>query len=297
MEFPGLGSHCAVDECSVLDFLPFRCEGCERVHCLEHRTPAAHRCSAAAAEGAAEVVCPLCANTVPLGPDGDADRAVDAHIGSGCAGAAKKERCGARGCGAALGLLGAFACKFCSRRLCASHRLPEDHACAAMAAALAPAPPKGRDAEREARVQAFLVRQKEKRRRLGSLREAHARPPPKDRAAAVRRAAKGPAKVARPDRFVLEVLYPHGSGAAPRALYFHKAWPVGKALDVALEAASLENRNHLVPPEEKLHLISLRTGKPFPFSTSLAVLTYRKELAQADAVLIETLDNAAPDGE
>ncbi|OPJ83606.1 AN1-type zinc finger protein 1 [Patagioenas fasciata monilis] len=40
-----LGKHCGVPECRQLDFLPFVCDGCSGVFCLQHRSRDAHGCS------------------------------------------------------------------------------------------------------------------------------------------------------------------------------------------------------------------------------------------------------------
>ena len=36
----GLGEHCAVPHCSLLDFLPFKCDCCTKTFCLSHRSVA-----------------------------------------------------------------------------------------------------------------------------------------------------------------------------------------------------------------------------------------------------------------
>ncbi|VYS69672.1 unnamed protein product [Arabidopsis thaliana] len=35
-EFPDLGKHCSVDVCTQIDFLPFTCDRCLQVLCLDH---------------------------------------------------------------------------------------------------------------------------------------------------------------------------------------------------------------------------------------------------------------------
>uniref|UniRef100_A0A8C9FM39 Zinc finger AN1-type containing 1 n=1 Tax=Pavo cristatus TaxID=9049 RepID=A0A8C9FM39_PAVCR len=40
-----LGQHCGVPDCRQLDFLPFVCDGCSGVFCLQHRSRDAHGCS------------------------------------------------------------------------------------------------------------------------------------------------------------------------------------------------------------------------------------------------------------
>ncbi|XVE67996.1 hypothetical protein DITRI_Ditri09bG0033000 [Diplodiscus trichospermus] len=42
--FPDLGKHCQHSACHQLDFLPFICEGCHKVFCLEHRSYRSHEC-------------------------------------------------------------------------------------------------------------------------------------------------------------------------------------------------------------------------------------------------------------
>lgn len=42
-EFYNLGAHCY--KCKTKDFLPFKCDLCNHVFCLEHRTYEAHNCT------------------------------------------------------------------------------------------------------------------------------------------------------------------------------------------------------------------------------------------------------------
>ncbi|KAF3580071.1 hypothetical protein DY000_02035817 [Brassica cretica] len=43
-EFPDLGKHCSVDICKQIDFLPFTCDRCLLVFCLDHRSYMKHTC-------------------------------------------------------------------------------------------------------------------------------------------------------------------------------------------------------------------------------------------------------------
>ncbi|KAG8428894.1 hypothetical protein GDO86_018968 [Hymenochirus boettgeri] len=47
MEFPDLGKHCSEPTCKQLDFLPLKCDACERIFCKDHITYALHKCSSA----------------------------------------------------------------------------------------------------------------------------------------------------------------------------------------------------------------------------------------------------------
>ena len=74
-----LGSHCEHPDCSLLDFLPFNCDACGHVYCLDHRTYEAHSCSKAAGKESTTLVCPLCAKAVRLIPGEDPNAAFEAH--------------------------------------------------------------------------------------------------------------------------------------------------------------------------------------------------------------------------
>jgi hypothetical protein len=55
----GIGKHCAFPECNQLDFLPFKCDCCNKVFCLEHRTYASHRCEKSGNREFQVFICPL----------------------------------------------------------------------------------------------------------------------------------------------------------------------------------------------------------------------------------------------
>ena len=64
-----IGDHCNV--CQQLDFLPYKCSGCQLHFCSEHRLPASHSCTNPPNDAKEVVVCPVCAKaiTVPSGMD------------------------------------------------------------------------------------------------------------------------------------------------------------------------------------------------------------------------------------
>ncbi|GBF91544.1 hypothetical protein Rsub_04284 [Raphidocelis subcapitata] len=132
----GLGEHCRHPECRTLDFLPFKCDACKQIYCLDHRTYSAHACKAASASRQLLViVCPLCAGSVHLGPGESPDAAFDRHCAAGgCdprnyARATQKPRCPARGCKEKLTTINTYACKACHQRVCMRHRMTDDHQC------------------------------------------------------------------------------------------------------------------------------------------------------------------------
>ena len=74
-----LGTHCEHPDCSLLDFLPFTCDACGHVYCLDHRSYKAHSCSKAAGKESTTLVCPMCAKAVKLVPGQDPNVAFEAH--------------------------------------------------------------------------------------------------------------------------------------------------------------------------------------------------------------------------
>lgn len=135
-ELPHLGTRCAHAECRQLDFLPFTCDACQQVYCLEHRTYRAHGCQVGPVKDERVTVCPACQLPIPMhGSRADVDAAWERHLLSGeCERAQKgrmppKKRCGAPGCGEKLMLSNTFVCKACSVPVCLKHRFGPDHAC------------------------------------------------------------------------------------------------------------------------------------------------------------------------
>ncbi len=45
MDLCNLGKHCEFSECGRLDFLPFKCDKCNKYYCLQHKDYDKHLCS------------------------------------------------------------------------------------------------------------------------------------------------------------------------------------------------------------------------------------------------------------
>ncbi|KAL2651920.1 hypothetical protein R1flu_020048 [Riccia fluitans] len=132
--FPDLGKHCAVPECSLVDFLPFTCDGCEQVFCLEHRSYGSHKCTKGNKEDVTVLVCPMCAKAVRLIPNEDPNVTWDRHVRSNCdpsnyTKATQKPRCPVQGCKELLTFSNKVRCKDCGREVCLKHRFGADHKC------------------------------------------------------------------------------------------------------------------------------------------------------------------------
>ncbi|KAL6958857.1 Zinc finger AN1 and C2H2 domain-containing stress-associated protein 13 [Sarracenia purpurea var. burkii] len=132
--FPNLGKHCSVEDCKQIDFLPFTCDCCHQVFCLEHRSYVKHQCSKANKHDATVVICPLCAKGVRLIPDEDPNITWESHVNTDCdpsnyEKATKKRKCPARGCREILTFSNTIRCRDCSVEHCLKHRFGPDHSC------------------------------------------------------------------------------------------------------------------------------------------------------------------------
>ncbi|XP_002972586.2 zinc finger AN1 and C2H2 domain-containing stress-associated protein 16 [Selaginella moellendorffii] len=140
--FPNLGKHCSHSSCGQLDFLPFKCDACSQVFCLDHRSYTAHECPKAGAKDSTVIVCPFCASGVKTVAGEDPNSTIERHLQTSCDPSnydrvMKKPKCSVRGCKEVLTFSNKFHCKVCSKNTCMKHRFPADHACQAMSSSVA----------------------------------------------------------------------------------------------------------------------------------------------------------------
>lgn len=133
-EFPNLGKHCSVDDCKLIDFLPFTCDRCKKVFCLQHRSYTTHLCPNANDKDVTVAICPLCAKGVRLVPNQDPNITWDVHVNTDCdpsnyQAATKKKRCPVPGCKELLTFSNKIRCRDCMQEHCLKHRFGSDHKC------------------------------------------------------------------------------------------------------------------------------------------------------------------------
>lgn len=133
-EFPDLGKHCTVDDCRQIDFLPFTCDRCSQVFCLDHRSYIKHNCPKADRKDVTVVICPLCAKGVRLIPDEDPNITWETHVNTECDPSnyekvTKKKKCPVPGCREILTFSNTIKCKDCLVNHCLKHRFGPDHKC------------------------------------------------------------------------------------------------------------------------------------------------------------------------
>lgn len=128
--FPDLGRHCQHHHCNLLDFLPFTCDGCHHVFCLEHRSYKSHNCPKSDHNSRKVVVCETC--SVSIETTGEDDKAIlERHEESGLCDPRKKKKptCPVKRCKEVLTFSNTSTCKTCYMKVCLKHRFPADHAC------------------------------------------------------------------------------------------------------------------------------------------------------------------------
>lgn len=131
--FPELGGHCQHPDCRLLDFLPFDCDGCHKVFCLEHRTYKSHDCPKPDQSNRKVTICEICSSSIETtGQFGEEEKAIlEKHAKSKDCDPSKKKkpRCPVRRCKEYLTFSNTAICKSCDVRVCLKHRFPADHAC------------------------------------------------------------------------------------------------------------------------------------------------------------------------
>ncbi|XP_041006203.1 zinc finger AN1 domain-containing stress-associated protein 12 isoform X1 [Juglans microcarpa x Juglans regia] len=131
--FPDLGQHCQHPDCHQLDFLPFKCDGCRKVFCLDHRSYKKHECPKSDHNSRKVVVCENCSMSIETtGQDGEDEKVMlERHEKSGSCDPKKKNKptCPVRRCKEILTFSNTNTCKICQVKVCLKHRFPVDHAC------------------------------------------------------------------------------------------------------------------------------------------------------------------------
>ncbi|KEH24928.1 zinc finger AN1 domain-containing stress-associated protein 12 [Medicago truncatula] len=131
--FPDLGKHCQHVDCHQLDFLPFTCDGCKQVFCVEHRSYKSHECPKPDHNSRKVVVCEECSMSMEIrGNMGENEEAIlKKHRSSGKCDPSKKKKptCPVKRCKEILTFSNTSTCKTCHIKVCLKHRFSADHAC------------------------------------------------------------------------------------------------------------------------------------------------------------------------
>lgn len=112
------------------DFLPVKCDSCDKVFCASHYNYERHNCPGAHKKNFQVPICPLCGEPVPTAPGVEPDLTVSQHIDKQCKSDSKKiytNRCHAKGCKRKE--LIPVQCSQCKLNFCLRHRHSSDHDC------------------------------------------------------------------------------------------------------------------------------------------------------------------------
>lgn len=131
--FFDIGRHCQRSDCHQLDFLPFKCDGCHKVYCLDHRSYKSHECPKSDHNSRKVIVCEICSSSMEVTgrEEEDEKKILERHEKSGDCNPAKKKKpvCAVKRCRETLTFSNTSTCKTCQLKVCLKHRFPADHGC------------------------------------------------------------------------------------------------------------------------------------------------------------------------
>eukprot|EP01018_Ginkgo_biloba_P022680 Gb_30954 [translate_table: standard] len=130
--FPDPGKHCMEESCRTLDFLPLKCNGCNKVFCAEHRSEKDHDFPNVDMNDRQVIVCPNCSSALIKVFNEDPSFTLQKHSQSGQCDPdnrlKKRPKCCVRRCKEILTFSNTNVCKSYGGKTCLKHRFPSDHA-------------------------------------------------------------------------------------------------------------------------------------------------------------------------
>ncbi|XP_053874529.1 AN1-type zinc finger protein 1 isoform X2 [Malaclemys terrapin pileata] len=251
-----IGQHCGAEHCGQLDFLPFVCDGCSGVFCLQHRSRDSHGCS--------EVN--IRSESMKL----------DEH---------RSYPCTYKGCNGKELL--PVLCPYCKKQFCLRHRHQSDHECEKLDT------PKPRMAATQKLVKDIIDSKKEEavrsKRRKGAKNSETAA---KVALMKLKMHACGDKSLPQTERIYFQVFLPKGSKEKSKSMFFCSKWSIGKVVDFAACLADLKNDNNK-STAKKLRLCHTASGEALPLDHTLATWLSNQEcpLYNGGNIILEYLDN------
>ncbi|CAL8399605.1 unnamed protein product [Arctogadus glacialis] len=229
-----IGQRCDTEFCKQQDFLPFGCDSCGGVFCIEHRSRSSHSC--------------------PEKPSVPRDFR--------STGGTQSYPCSFQDCRGRE--LVPVTCPHCGKHFCLPHRHQDDHCCEKLVAprpkmaatkelvqkiveSKTPGPPKGRRGAKSSATAAKVALMKLKLHATGD---------------------KGLPQV---ERTYLQVYLPKESSPPSQPMFFCSKWSVGKVVDYAASLAGLKNDNNVLTAK-KLRLCHPETGEALRMDETLLSL-------------------------
>ncbi|KAJ4330461.1 hypothetical protein N0V87_009979 [Didymella glomerata] len=298
-----IGRHCELEYCGQLDFLPFPCASCKKHYCLDHRSEYAHKCpkeGKAAKEAHEKRLAEQSNNRTPTGTSFSGRPNVLYH----------ESQCSKPTCKTLIDTTReqGVNCDRCRRRYCLSHRHEEQHDCKTLKPLGIQSPTvqqRTQSALSKLKLWAENKRREDEKRRtgpkksgflgLGKSSNSNAAVSAQVELNALKRAAKGDAKVPQEKRIYLHV---EASSDTTRAkfptgkFFYSKDISVGRVLDMAAKALMVENVNNRSEKEEdKLRVFHVEGGRLLKFSEKIGDATQNGNMI----VLLRGVGDGEPD--
>nr|XP_023653074.1 AN1-type zinc finger protein 1 isoform X2 [Paramormyrops kingsleyae] len=250
-----IGEHCQVETCSQKDFLPFVCDACSGVFCVEHRSRGSHSCT--------EI--PAVKEAPPSGGS------ISYHCDfANCSG---KE-------------LVPVVCAHCQKHFCLAHRHQDDHKCVRLETS---GPRMAATQELVKKIVESKAASSTSKGRKGAKNSATAA---KVALMKLKLHAVGDKGLPQTERTYFQVFLPKGSRETSSPMFFCSKWTVGRVVDFAALQAGLKNNNNVVAAK-KLRLCHPQTGRVLKMDDTLLSLLSHPDvpLFNGGNIILEYLDN------
>ncbi|XP_043544107.1 AN1-type zinc finger protein 1 [Chiloscyllium plagiosum] len=250
-----IGQQCEVQHCRQLDFLPFVCDGCSGIYCLEHRGKDAHGCSG------------VCLR-LPVKSEGTSSY-----------------KCTYKSC-KAKELLPVI-CSHCEKHFCLSHRHQSDHNCEKQELPISHLAVSRQVVKESVARDAVPVSLKKGRK--GAKNDATAA---KVALMKMKLHAVGDKSIPQSERLYFQVFLPKGSKEKSRSMFFCSKWSIGKMVDNAASLLNLRNDNNILAAK-KLRLCHSESGNALPMGQTLELWLTNNDspLINGGTIILEYLDN------
>ncbi|XP_039255569.2 AN1-type zinc finger protein 1-like [Styela clava] len=227
-----IGKQCSLLQCQRLDFLPFECDGCSQIFCLDHKGRTAHSCSDVnyIKEGSSLTrVTPLRSYSCSLEECNQSD-------------------------------LVQVECNLCGKHFCLKHRLPEDHKCHQLKS----------EPHRKAGMQTFQTSSTNPKKSVcdnskkKSVSKKNQKLSAKVALMKLKQKSVGDKNIPMEKRIYFHVYTPKGE----RYIFVDGEWTFGKLIDYLCKTEKIINTNN-VSLENRFGLLNMDTEQSLPFSSTI----------------------------
>ncbi|XP_072590524.1 AN1-type zinc finger protein 1 [Vulpes vulpes] len=250
-----VGRHCQVERCRRRDFLPFVCDGCSGVFCLEHRSRESHSCPEVT------VIHERLKSDKPT-----------------------SYPCSFKDC--AERELVPVTCPYCEKNFCLRHRHQSDHECEKLEI------PRPRMVATQKLVKDIIdskTRETASKRRKGAKNSETAA---KVALMKLKMRADGDKSLPQTERVYFQVFLPKGSKEKSKPMFFCHRWSIGKVIDFAASLTSLKNDNNKLTAK-KLRLCHITSGEALPLDHTLETWIAKEDcpLYNGGNIILEYLND------